>query len=126
MAKIENIHQLRAEIARMEGVCKQQEDKLRRDLQQLKEDFNPLNILMKTISSFTGVKLDRNAFMKDGIGFGLSLFFQRFILKAEKVVESKVYDFVDTAVEKIRKFMSKVVDPSERRRARMDEEDEKD
>lgn len=124
MAKIENIHQLQAEIERMEGVCKQQETKLRKDLQELKEDFNPLNIILGTISSLTGVKLDRKEFMKDGIGLGLSLFFQRLILKAEKAVENKVYDFVDTAVEHLKKFMSKAVDPSERRKARMEEQEE--
>lgn len=122
MTKIENINQLRAEIERMEGVCKQKEEKLKAGLQQIQEDLNPLNLLFKTISSISGVKINRKDFMKDGIGFGISLFLQRLILKAEKVVENKVYDVVDTAVERLKKFMSKVVDPSERRRARMEDE----
>jgi len=124
MAQIENIQQLRAEIQRIEGVCKEKEQKLRADLQELKEDFNPLNILLKTISSFSGVKLDRKDFMKDGLGLGLSLFFQRLILKAEKTVENKVYDLVDSTVERIKKFVTGMVDPSERRKARMDENEE--
>ena len=124
MARIENIQQLRSEIERVERLCKQHEDKLKQDLQELKEDFNPLNILLKTISSISGIKLDSKDFLKDGIGFSISLFLQRLILKAEKVVENKVYDFVDTAVEKLKHFMSKVVDPTERRRSRMDEEED--
>ncbi len=124
MAKIENIHQLHAEIERMEEVCKLQENKLREDLQEFREDFTPLNIILNTISSLTGVRLEKKEFMKDGIGFGLSLFFQRLIMRTEKAVENKVYDFVDTAVESIKKFMSKAVDPSERRKARMDERED--
>src|SRR6185369_12539978 len=96
MNKIENLDQLRAEIRRMKSLAKLQEQQIKNDVQGIREDLKPENIFWNAITSLTGIKMNKSEFFQDGIAYGLSLLLQRFVLKTEKKVESKVYDFVDS------------------------------
>ena len=122
MKRIENLKQLQAEKERLKALSKVQEQKLKDDLQNIKEEFTPLNIILKAVASVTGIKVEGKEFMKEGFALGFSLLFKRLILKAEKKVEEKIYSFFDFVVEGLKKILSKVVDASERRNERMDEE----
>ena len=118
MKKIENIHQLRAEIDRLKIAAKQQEAQLRNDVKEIREDLKPENLLWNSLSSLTGIKINKNEFFKDGIAYGLSLIIQRYILKTEKKMENKVYDFVDGLFDRVKNIVSKFTNHDARRSER--------
>jgi cell division septum initiation protein DivIVA len=107
MNKIENAAQLNTEIARLKALAKVQEQQLRSDVKELKEELKPHNILLKSVSSFTGIKVDKKEYLKEGLAYALSLIAQRYILKTESKIEERAYEFVDSVFEKIKKFMNK-------------------
>lgn len=108
MNQFENISQLRAEINRLQQTRKKLELDIKTDLKGIREDFRPENIFWNALSSFTGVRMSKDEFFKDGIAFGLSLLLQRFVLKTEKKMENKVYDFIDALFDRIKNLVSKV------------------
>lgn len=116
MSKIENIHQLRFEIIRLRGESKKQEELIKNDLKGIKEDLKPVNLVWSTLSSITGIKMNRNEFFKDGFAFGLSMLIQRFVLKTEKKVEHLIYDFVDSLVNRVKQYIEKFTNPEEKRK----------
>ncbi|MCX6292209.1 MAG: hypothetical protein NT126_10660 [Bacteroidetes bacterium] len=124
MKKIENLHELRAEISRMKGVAKQQELQIKKDLSEIRDDLRPENILWNSLSSLTGIKINRNEFLKDGIAYGISLFIQRFILKTEKKMENKVYDFMDSLFERVKSFVNKFTGADAKRSERNEGKDD--
>lgn len=107
MARIENIDHLRKEIVRLKKLTGEQEVQLRADFENVKEDMKPMNLLLRGLSSITGIGLNKNVFMKDGVFYGFSLLLQRLVLKAEKKAEETVYKFVDVLFDKIQDFVSK-------------------
>jgi hypothetical protein len=123
MPSIKNIDQLRAEIARLKTVRVEQESQMRSDFQKVKEDYRPINILLRTLSDITGLRFDKSNFLKGGLLYGLSLLFQRFILKTEKKAEDAVYGLVDVLFEKIQEFISKHTSHQARREERKDEKE---
>jgi hypothetical protein len=118
MKKIENIHELRAEIDRLKVVTKEQERLIKNEFKEIREDLKPENILWNSLSSITGIKMNKNEFFKDGIAYGLSLIIQRFILKTEKKVENKVYDFVDTIFERVKNIVNRFTNHDAKREER--------
>ena len=118
MSRIENVAQLHAEIARLKGKVKEQEKDLRNEMFELKDKLKPVNLLVSTLSGLTGIKISGKEFMKDGIAIGLALLAQRFILKTERKLEHKVYDFIDSLMDKVRVFMEKFAGPEARRSER--------
>ena len=122
MNKIENVAQLHAEMARLKGKVKEQEKELRNEIMAISERLRPVNLLVSTLSNFTGVKMTGKEFMKDGMAIGLALLAQRFILKTERKLEHKVYDFIDSLMDKVRVFMEKFVGPNARKSERRQEE----
>ena len=124
MKKIENIEQLRAEIERLKIIATQQEKQLKNDFKEIREDLRPENLLWNTLSSLTGIKMSKNEFFKDGIAFGLSLILQRFVLKTEKKVEGKVYDFVDTIFERVKNLVNKFTNHDAKRSERREEKED--
>ena len=124
MNQIENIFQLRNEISRLKNVAKEQEQAIKNDIKDIREDLKPENIFWNTLSSMTGIKMYKEEFFKDGIAFGLSLILQRFVLKTEKKIEHKVYDFVDSIFERVKNIVHKFSSPearqSERKKAAED------
>lgn len=124
MKKIETISQLRGEIARMQIVAKQQEQIIKNDLKEIREDLRPENIFWNAFSSFTGIKMSKVEFFKDGIAFGLSLILQRFVLKTEKKLENKVYDFVDSLFERVKNMVNKFTGSEAKRSERKEAEED--
>jgi hypothetical protein len=107
MARIENIDQLRMEILRLEKSTSEQEIRLKQDLANIRQELKPINLVLNSLSSITGIKFNKNVFLKDGILYGANLLLQRFILKTEKKAEETVYKFVDVVFEKIQGFMKR-------------------
>lgn len=121
MTKIENTDQLHAEIARLKIVAEIQEDQLKNDLKEIREDLKPGNLVWNALSSLTGIKMSKSEFFKDGIVYGLSIILQRFILKTEKKVEHKAYDFVDSIFERVKNMVNKFTSQDAKRDEREDE-----
>ncbi|HRH64991.1 MAG TPA: hypothetical protein PLU53_01710 [Bacteroidia bacterium] len=107
MKKIENSEQLRAEIARLEELAKSQEQGLRVQIRGLREEFRPANMVMNAVSSMTGIKINKNEFLKNGLAFGLSMVLQRFVFKTETSFERKIYGWVDELFDKVKSVINK-------------------
>lgn len=107
MAKISNIQELRDEISRLRGVAEDQENIIRQDVSALREQWKPMNILVNTLSSLTGVQVSKSMFVNNGFVFGMSLVLQRLLLKAENQVSEKVHEWTDALIAKINDFISR-------------------
>lgn len=122
MSRINNMEELKAEIARLRKVSEEQKQQLKNDVKEIGESLKPANLFFSFLSSVTGIHIDKNEFLKDGIAYGISLLIQRYILKAEKKVEHKIYEWVDTVFVKIKDFMNRHTDSSSRREERKEAE----
>jgi hypothetical protein len=105
MNNIHNIQELRTEITRLKVLSKQQEQLLRADITQIKEDLKPANLVSNAFTSLTGIRLDRSTLLKDGLAVGLSLLLQRFVFKTEKKIESKLTEYLSQLLEKIKQVV---------------------
>jgi len=105
--KIENITQLRAEIARMKSVAKQQEEVVSKNFLKVQNDLKPENILKNAFSRMTGLDSKGNGVLQDILKFGLSLFLQRFAIRAENKVEEKIFDLLASAAERFKHLFKK-------------------
>ena len=105
MSNIHNIDDLRIEIARLKTISKQQEQLLRSDMLQIKEDLKPANLVANAFSSLTGIKLDRKTLLKDGLAVGLSMLLHRFVFKTERKIESKLAAYFWQLVEKVKEVV---------------------
>ena len=124
MSRINNITELRAEILRLKKTEQEQKEKIKNDIGEIREELKPANILMGAVSSLFGVHIEKNEFLKDGIAYGISLIIQRYILKTEKKIEKKIYDWVDTMFERVKHFMKHFTEPSKHSEARKEKEEE--
>jgi hypothetical protein len=107
MNKITDMRSLRAEILRLRAVADDQENIIRNDVASLREQWKPMNILVNTLSSLTGVQVSKSMFVNNGFVFGLSLVMQRLLLKAENQVSEKVHEWTDALIAKINDFISR-------------------
>ena len=107
MSKIENLGQLQAEIKRLRTLKKLKEIQIKNDLLEIREDLKPKNIFLNALSSVSGIKINKKEFFQDGIAKGISVLIQRVILRMENKIESKIYDFVDTALDKVKNLVNK-------------------
>jgi len=107
MKKIETREQLQAEISRLETLAKNQEEDLRKQLREVRNQFRPENMAINALSSLTGIKINKNEFLKNGIAVGLSLVLQRFIFKTETNLERKIYSWVDELFDKAKSIINK-------------------
>ena len=98
---------LRAEILRLRAVADEQENIIRNDVASLREQWKPMNILVNTLSSLTGVQVSKSMFVNNGFVFGMSLVLQRLLLKAENQVSEKVHEWTDALIGKINDFISR-------------------
>jgi hypothetical protein len=121
MAKIENLEQLQSEIKRLRVLTIQQEVLIKNDLMEIREDIKPRNIILNILSSITGVNINKKIFLKGGIAGGMSVLIQRLILKAEKKMENKMYDFVDGILDKVNSVVNKFSGSEARRSERRDD-----
>ena len=121
MSRINNAAELHAEIARLRQLSDAQKKQIKNDVSEIGESLKPSNLMFSFLSSFTGIHIDKNEFLKDGIAYGISLLIQRYILKTEKKIEHKIYEWVDTLFVRIKDFMNRHTDSSARREAREEE-----
>jgi hypothetical protein len=111
MNKITDMRGLRAEIVRLRSVADEQEKIVRNDVASIREQWKPMNILVNTLSSLTGVNVSKSMFVNNGFVFGLSLVLQRLLLKAENQVSEKVHEWTDALIGKINDFISRHAKP---------------
>ena len=115
MNKMENVNQLHAEIARLKKIAKVQEQQIKSDLKEIREDLRPEAIFWNTLSSVTGIKMNKSEFFKEGIVYGISMMVQRFVLKTERKMENKAYDFVDSIFERVKNLVNKFTNADAKR-----------
>lgn len=106
--KISNSAELREQIKLLQEKAILQENILRQDIAEIREQLRPKNIFWNTIASITGIKLNANDMLSGGFIAGLLLILKKFISKTESKAEDKVYGFTDKVFERIRKFLSSV------------------
>jgi len=104
---IKNLKELRAEIRIAKRDVKEQEESLLLHLRNVRESLKPKNILLRVLSSVSGIQIEKSTFFKNGISFGLSLFLQRFIFKTEKNVERKIYHWLDSLFDGVKSVINK-------------------
>src|SRR5215213_2852657 len=109
MSRINNISELREEIARLQKVSGEQKELIKNDIKEIGESLKPSNLFFSLLSSVTGIQFNKKEFFKGGIAVGISLLLQRYIFK-----EGKVYEWIDSIVAKIKGFINRHTDSIER------------
>ena len=107
MSRMTNMQQLRAEIDRLRKQADNEEPIIRNEIASLREQWQPMNLLVNSLSSLTGVNVSKDMFVNNGFVFGLSLVLQRLLLKAENQVSEKVHAWTDALIGKINDFISR-------------------
>lgn len=121
MGNIESMNQLRSEIAALRMKSADQEKQIRQTAGVLREELRPINLMWSALSSLTGIHFKDGNPLREGIFKGVSSFFQRIILKAEKDLEEKAYDVVDRLFDKMGDFVNNMTDAKTRREQRQDD-----
>ncbi len=91
---IHTVDQLHGEIARLSALAKDQEQRIKEDVKQIREELRPENLAVSALSAITGIRLNRNEFLKKGFAVGIGLLLQRFVFKTESKLEQKVYHWL--------------------------------
>lgn len=123
MSKIENIDELRAQIKVLKSKAALQEQKVRDDIQIIREELKPSNLAWSMLTSITGISFKQGNPLRDGIFNGVSSFMKRLALRAEKELESRAYKVVDTIFDKLSSFVNGFAGPEARREERREEHD---
>ncbi len=118
MNKITNSSELRKEILRLEEIARKQKEMLKEDIYMIKDNFRPGNVIKNLISELTGIKVDKENFLKDGFSYTISLLIQQFLLKTEKKFEKSIYGIIDSLIDRIRNFISSVSNSEAKKRER--------
>ena len=82
--RITNAEELRREIMRLEQISSIQKAELKKELYNFKENFRPGNILKSLITDLTGIRFEKNSFLKDGFSYTVSMLIQNFFLRQKK------------------------------------------
>lgn len=88
---ITNRAELRQEVRRLRQEVKEQEKGLREEVKSIREQLQPQHLLINALSAATGIRIDKNEFLRNGLAVGLSMVLQRFIFKSETTIENKIY-----------------------------------
>lgn len=104
---IQNIQHLQTEIDRLKKDCDASEKKIKEDIEILRNDLKPSNLLLNVISGITGIRFGTDALGKGGVLYGFSLLMQRLMLKAEKKAEDTVYGLIDILFSRIQDFVQR-------------------
>lgn len=105
--KIENYKDLKAEISRLEEKKKLQEELLLEKLHTLKSNLTPQNIFLNSLSSISGIPLNKAEFLKKGMLVALTFVIQRLLRKSEIKIESAISEFMAEAGRKIKDFFKR-------------------
>ncbi len=104
--KIKNHEDLMTEIKRLEGKSKMQEQSLLLRVHGLRERFTPANIILNSLSSLTGIPLNKSELIKKGALVSLTFLLQTLMRKSELKLETLIADFMKKAVEKAKSIFS--------------------
>ncbi len=111
--KINNYTELKSEIARLEIKSKQQEEQLMDKLHELRSAFSPQNIVLNSLSSITGIPLNKADFVKKGLMVAATFIFQKFLRKSELKLETVIENWVKEITGKVKNFFRKNVSEEE-------------
>jgi hypothetical protein len=107
MRTIENARQLREEIVRLKQELEEKENKVREGLKAVREDFRPENMILKTLSSVTGIHFAKSDFLKNGLMATVSIIIHRLLTKQESILEKKLIGWISDFTMKIRDTLAK-------------------
>ena len=97
MKKINNLTELRKEIYKLEADGIEKENAIKVDLEGLKDDLKPVNLLMSGVSSLIG-----NSYFNKSVPSGiLSGIIQKVLLKSESRIEHEAYTILDVLLNKL-------------------------
>ena len=113
MNNISNISELQEEIRRLHAKAEAEKSRINNDIAEIREEFRPRKIIGNFLSDLTGVQADKQNLVKNGIAFALSILFRRYFFKAEKNIEDKIYNAVESLFEHIRTFIRSFVKSDE-------------
>jgi hypothetical protein len=105
--KIENVKELRAEIARLKALADLQEQKIDYNFQQVKESLSPQNIIKNFFISLTGKNSEGQNILLRAINFGISLFLQRMAIRTEHKIEEKIFEAITSVVDRFKNLFKK-------------------
>ena len=105
---IENLAQLRERVRSLKEKKSELQIQLRSDFVELKEHLRPGNLLLDSISGFTGLKLEPEKLLKNNFTEGLKTLIVEIIEKAGRKIEEKTHDFVEHAFDRMNGFIEKV------------------
>lgn len=120
---ITNRAELRQEVRRLRQEVKEQEKGLREEVKSIREQLQPQHLLINALSAATGIRIDKNEFLRNGLAVGLSMVLQRFIFKSETTIEKKIYSWIDDIFNKLRFFMGKAASAGPTRSGKIEEEE---
>jgi hypothetical protein len=120
---ITNRAELRQEIRRLRLEVKEQEKGLRNEVRNIRNQFQPHNLLMNALSAATGIRIDKHEFLRHGIAAGLSMVLQRFVFKSETTIEKKIYGWIDDIFNRLRYYMGKAAPAGPTRSGKIEEEE---
>lgn len=122
--RIHNRTQLRQRLETLREGIPQQEEKIRSNYNEFKSSLSPQNLLIHSLSSITGVNINKKEFLREGVMTGLGLILQRAIFKTESAVEKKVYHVIDLLFKKIDELIHRFASRSEAGVNRVEAEEE--
>jgi hypothetical protein len=105
--KIENIKELRAELARLRAEADLQEQKINYNFQKVKEDLNPQNIIKNLFINLLGRNTEGKNILLRAINFGFSLFLQRMAIRTEHKVEEKIFEAITSVIARLKNLFKK-------------------
>src|SRR4051812_35706555 len=107
MATIENAAELRKEIERLKKRSDHLEKEIRNDVSAIRENLRPENLILHTISSWTGIPLDKKEFFKNGFAVGLVLLVRKYLFKTETAIEGKIYSWTEKVIKSLTDFIQR-------------------
>ncbi|MBP6334237.1 MAG: hypothetical protein KA444_02105 [Bacteroidia bacterium] len=111
--KIENYTDLKLEIVRLEKKSKEQELALLEKVHALRQSFSAQNIIMNSLSSFTGIPLNKAEFMRKGILVAITFIVQKLFKKSELKLENVITEWFTDFTTKVKEFFKSKFKPEE-------------
>ena len=99
--KISNYTELKSEIARLEGLSKNQELKLLEKVHSIRESLRPSNLIINSLASITGIPINKNQVIKKGALIALTYIFQRYFHKTELKFENLLSSIISEIKRKL-------------------------
>jgi hypothetical protein len=106
-SKIENIQQLRKELARLKAEAELQEQKIYFNFEKVKEDLKPENIIRNLFSELVSKNSVGKNILLRVVNFAISLFFQRMAIRTEHKIEEKLFSAFGSVLERIKHFFKR-------------------